>query len=198
MVVDHWFRQVERVLEAMGITSDAMRIRLATLKLEGESQICWDWAKVSRDLETMTWGDFRELFMSKFFSASARHVKAQEFHVLRQGGRMVLKYVVKFTELARFGDDYVATDMAKVRKFEDGLKLSIRGKIAGFLIQDMNSMVTTAMAIEREIEDAHSIQDVGTGGKRKESQTSFRSGKKSKASSSRGFQGQGRGYQSQG
>ena len=30
MVVDHWFRQVERVLEAMEITSDAMMIRLAT------------------------------------------------------------------------------------------------------------------------------------------------------------------------
>ena len=27
--------------------------------------------------------------------------------------------------------------MAKVRKFEDGLKLSIRGKIMGLLIQDM-------------------------------------------------------------
>ena len=39
MVADHLFPQVERVLEAMGITSDATRIRLATFKLEGESQI---------------------------------------------------------------------------------------------------------------------------------------------------------------
>ena len=37
----------------------------------------------------------------------------------------MLEYVAKFTKLALFGDDYVATDMAKVRKFEDGLKLSI-------------------------------------------------------------------------
>ena len=43
----------------------------------------------------------------------------------------VLEYVAKFTELSRFGDDYVAIDMAKVRKFENGLKLSIQGKIAG-------------------------------------------------------------------
>ena len=46
----------------------------------------------------------------------------------------MLEYIAKFTELARFRDDYVATDMAKVWKFEDGLKLSIRGKIAGFLL----------------------------------------------------------------
>ena len=173
----------------MGITSDATRIKLATFKLEGESQIWWDWAKVSRGLDTMTWGEFRELFMSKFFPASTRHVKAQEFLELRQGDRTVLEYVAQFTELARFGDDYVATDLAKVRRFEDGLKLSIQGKIAGFLIQNMDSMVTTAMAIEREIEDAQSIRDAGTGGKRKESQTSSRSGKKPKASSSQGFQG---------
>ena len=42
MVVDHWFRQVERVLEAMKITSDTTRIRLAAFKLEGESQVWWD------------------------------------------------------------------------------------------------------------------------------------------------------------
>ena len=37
----------------------------------------------------------------------------------------MMEYVAKFTELSRFADDYVATDMAKVRKFENGLKLSI-------------------------------------------------------------------------
>ena len=45
----------------------------------------------------------------------------------------MLENVAKFTELACFRDDYVATNMTKVRKFEDGLKLSIRGKIVGFL-----------------------------------------------------------------
>ena len=48
-------------------------------------------------------------------------------------------------------------------------------------------MVITAMATEREIEDAQSIRDAGTSGKRKESQTSSSSGKKLKASSSPGF-----------
>ena len=107
--------------------------------------------------------------MSKFFPASVRRAKAREFLELKQGGMTVLQYVARFTELARFGDDYVATNMAKVRKFEDGLNLSIRGKIAGFLIQNMESMVRTAIAIEREIEDARSIWDAGTSGKRKES-----------------------------
>ena len=69
----------------------------------------------------------------------------------------MLKYVAKFTKLARFVDDYVATDMDKVRKFEDGLKLSIRGKIVGLLMQDMDLMVKAAMAIEREVDNAQNI-----------------------------------------
>ena len=145
-------------MEGMEITSDATRIRLATFRLEGESRIWWDWVRVSRDPETMTWGEFRELFMGKFFSASTRHAKAREFLELKQGNMTMLKYIAKFIELACFGDDYVAIDMAKVRKFEDDLKLSIQGKMIGFLLQDMDSMGRMAMAIEREIEDARSIR----------------------------------------
>ena len=42
MVADHWFRQIGKVLEAIDITSDAAKIRLATFQLEGESQVWWD------------------------------------------------------------------------------------------------------------------------------------------------------------
>ena len=44
----------------------------------------------------------------------------------------------------------------------------------------MNSMVRMTMAIEREIEDARSIQVEGTSEKRKEDQPSSSSGKRQK------------------
>ena len=72
--------------------------------------------------------------------------------------------MARFTELACFSDDYVA----KVRRFENGLKLSIRGRIVGLRLQDMDSMVGTALTIEREIEDAWSTRDAGVSSKRKE------------------------------
>ena len=103
----------------------------------------------------------------------------------------MMDYVARFTKLACFFDDYVATDMAKVGRFENRLKLSIRGRIIGLRLQDMDSMVGTALTIEREIEDARSTRDVGVSSKRKESQSSSSSGKKQWASSSRGFQGRG-------
>ena len=135
--------------------------------------------------------------MGKFFPASSRHAKSREFLELKQGTMTVLEYVAKFTELARFGEDYVASDMAKLKNFEDGLKLSIRGKIMGLLLQDMDSMVTTALAIKREIDDARSIRDTGAGDKQKEGKPSSSSGKKQRTYVPRGFLGQGRGFQVQ-
>ena len=64
----------------------------------------------------------------------------------------MMDYVARFTELVRFAKDYVATDMAKVKRFENRLKFSIRGRIVGLRLQDMDSMVGTALTIEREIE----------------------------------------------
>ena len=80
----------------------------------------------------------------------------------------VMEYVARFSELARFANDYVAMDMAKVRRLENGLKLSIRGRIVGLRLQDMDSMVGTALTIEREIEDARSTWDAGVCSKRED------------------------------
>ena len=41
MVADHWFMQIKNVLEAMEITSDTTRIRLAAFQLEGEARVWW-------------------------------------------------------------------------------------------------------------------------------------------------------------
>ena len=169
MVADHWFMQIENVLEVMEITSDKTKIRLAAFQVEGEAQVWWRWAKTSRDLEVMTWAEFQELFMGKYFLETARHAKAQEFLELKQGTTAMMDYEAIFTELARFADDYVATDLAKVRRFENGLKLSIRTRIVGLRSQDMDSMVGKDLNIEREIEDAWSTREVSVSSKRKDS-----------------------------
>ena len=129
--------------------------------------------------------------MGKYFPETARHAKAQEFLELNQGAMTVMDYVAIFTELARFADDYVATDLAKVRRFKNGLKLSIRAGIVGLRLQDMDSMVGTTLTIEGEIEDARSTRDASVSSKRKDSQFSSSSGKRQRGSSSRGSQSRG-------
>ena len=67
--------------------------------------------------------------------------------------------------------------------FENGLKLSIRGRIVGFRLWDMDSMVGTTLTIEREIEDTWNTRDTGVGNKR-EDRLSSSSGKRQKTSAS--------------
>ena len=63
------------------------------------------------------------------------------------------------------------------RRFENGLKLSLRGRIIGLRLRDMDSMVGMTLTIEREIEDVRSTRDAGVGSKR-EDQPSSSSGKR--------------------
>ena len=80
-------------------------------------------------------------------------------------------------------------------RHENGLKLSIRDRIVGLRLRDMDSMVGAALTIEREIEDARSTHDVSVGSKR-EDQPSSSSGKRQKTSASHEFQNQGQDWAS--
>ena len=86
MVANHWFMQIENVLEAMEITSDTTRIRLAAFQLEGEARAWWRWARTSRDLEVMTWAEFQELFMGKYFPETARQCQGSGVPRAEAGG----------------------------------------------------------------------------------------------------------------
>ena len=68
-------------------------------------------------------------------------------------------------------------------RYENGLKLSIQDRIVGLRLRDMDSMVGTALTIEREIEDTWNTRDTGVGSKR-EDQLSPSSGKRQKTSTS--------------
>ena len=68
------------------------------------------------------------------------------------------------------------------RRFKNGLKLSIQDRIVELRLRDTDSMVGTALTIEREIENAQSTRDTGVGNKRESASPS--SGKKQRTSAS--------------
>ena len=54
------------------------------------------------------------------------------------------------------------------RRHENGLKLSIRDRIVGLRLRDMDYMVGTVLTIEREVEDTWNTRDTGVGSKRED------------------------------
>ena len=73
------------------------------------------------------------------------------------------------------------------RRFENGPKFSIRDRIVGLRLRDTDSMVRTALTIEREIENTWNTRDTSVGNKR-EDQLSPSSEKRQKTSASHWFQ----------
>ena len=69
------------------------------------------------------------------------------------------------------------------KRFGNGQKLSIRERIIGFHLWDMDSMIGAVLTIEREIEDTWNTRDTGVGSKRKDHLSSS-SGKRQKTSAS--------------
>ena len=63
------------------------------------------------------------------------------------------------------------------------MKLSIRDRIVGLRLRDMDTMVGTVLTIEREIKDTWNTRDTGVGNKR-EDKLSCSSGKRQKTSAS--------------
>ena len=54
------------------------------------------------------------------------------------------------------------------RIFENGLTLSIRGRIVRLRLRDRDSMVGMALTIEREIEDTRNTRNTGVCSKRED------------------------------
>ncbi|TYK30729.1 gag-protease polyprotein [Cucumis melo var. makuwa] len=84
------------------------------------------------DVGQITWEQFKESFYEKFFSASLRDAKRQEFLNLKQGDRTVEQYDMEFDMLSHFVPKMIATEAARADKFVRGLRLDIQGLVRAF------------------------------------------------------------------
>ncbi|KAA0066527.1 ty3-gypsy retrotransposon protein [Cucumis melo var. makuwa] len=84
------------------------------------------------DVGQITWQQFNESFYVKFFSASLKDVKRQEFLNLEQGDMTVEQYDAEFNMLSRFALEMIATEVARADKFVRGLRLDIQGLVRVF------------------------------------------------------------------
>ncbi|XP_028078921.1 uncharacterized protein LOC114280745 [Camellia sinensis] len=128
-VVENWLRQIEKMLDTMSITEAADRIALAVFELDDEANHWWELIKNTRGVASLSWNQFRKLFLNKYFPNMVRRERVKEFQNLEQENITVTQYAAKFEELARYAIRYVTNDEKKARMFEWGLDLTIRGRV---------------------------------------------------------------------
>ncbi|KAH7865833.1 hypothetical protein Vadar_011827 [Vaccinium darrowii] len=108
---------------AAGEESGAMmtRVAFAVSQLE-EDAVQW-WRLIDR---TLTWQEFRHLFMDKYFLLIFRHALEHDFLQLTQRGITVIEYEAEFSELARYALELVPDEETRIRRFLRGLKITLQ------------------------------------------------------------------------
>ena len=100
----------------------------------------------------ITWKEFKEVFLEKYFPHSVCIQKEIEFLQLWQGEMTVSEYVVKFESLARFSHylkDNPQNDW-KTIKFEEGLKLELQSSINILELRDYPTLVNKCRITEQK------------------------------------------------
>ncbi|KAA0040400.1 ty3-gypsy retrotransposon protein [Cucumis melo var. makuwa] len=128
-----WLSSLETIFRYMKCPED-QKVQCVVFMLTDRGTAWWETTErmLGGDVGKITWQQFKESFYAKFFSASLRDAKRQEFLNLEQGDMTVEQYDAEFDMLSRFAPDMIATKAAISDKFVRGLRLYIQGLVRAF------------------------------------------------------------------
>ncbi|KAL0549074.1 hypothetical protein IC582_013554 [Cucumis melo] len=128
-----WLSSLETIFRYMKCPEN-QKVQCAVFMLTDRGTAWWETTErmLGGDVSQITWQQFKESFYAKFFSASLRDAKRQEFLNLEQGDMTVEQYDAEFDMLSRFTPEMIATEAARADKFVTGLRLDIQGLVRAF------------------------------------------------------------------
>ncbi|KAL4010633.1 hypothetical protein IC575_030136 [Cucumis melo] len=109
-----WLSSLETIFRYMKCPED-QKVQCAVFMLTDRGTAWWETTErmLGGDVSQITWQEFKESFYAKFFSASLRDAKRQEFLNLEQGDLTVEQYDAEFDMLSRFAPEMIATEAAE-------------------------------------------------------------------------------------
>ena len=79
--VESWLKKVTKIFDAMQV-ADERRLTLVPYILEDEASFWWDMVTHTEDVDQMSWDDFNELFLAKYFPEVEHEAQREEFERL--------------------------------------------------------------------------------------------------------------------
>ena len=108
-------------------------------------------------METLTWEEFKKLFLRKHFPEGVRDAKLEEFLSLDQKEKSVMAYEAKFAELSHFALALIEDEAMKTKRFIKGLRPYIRSKLVLLSLRFYSEAVDRAILVEEEMKDTKRI-----------------------------------------
>ncbi|XP_048226844.1 uncharacterized protein LOC125369163 [Ricinus communis] len=132
IVAEEWLKSVKGVFTQFNTQpTTQMKVRYATSLFLKDARNWWETVPGSQTQPlTMTWEEFLKEFKMKYMPPIYQERKKLEFLELKQNEMSVADYELQFTRLSRYAPEEVATDELKRNRFERGLRLEIREKLA--------------------------------------------------------------------
>ncbi|XP_022897718.1 uncharacterized protein LOC111411415 [Olea europaea var. sylvestris] len=169
--IEEWIRGLERILRHIACT-DAQKVLCAEFMFVGAASHWWESVLRTRTEEQqrdLTWEQFKDEVMAKYFPQALRDFKESEFLQLRQGKLSLIDYERQFEQLSRYAPHLVDTEVKKIRRFENGLRPEIGMIIKSHRFTSYREMLERAHTIsyQRNRFEQYSQQGKESWGKRK-------------------------------
>ena len=129
--------------------SDEEKIDCVQGLLKEQARRWWDNVVRERQPEEITWTLFLDLFERKYISERFRDEQKKLFLSLRQNRMTVAEYEFQFTKLERYAHDIIDSEMARCKRFEDGLNDEIRVHLIAQRIRVFTDLVDAAAGVEK-------------------------------------------------
>ncbi|KAM1175927.1 hypothetical protein PS2_028049 [Malus domestica] len=146
-----WLERIKQCFDVSDVPED-LKVGFATYCLIGAAHYWWEFVKRIRDVKSVTWAEFEELFLNMYFPETIRNAKNEEFIGLTQGNMTVAQYESKFLQLSQLAPRLVSTDEQRAAKFLMGLRPSIGAKVAVIQHDTYLKVRTAALLVERSFE----------------------------------------------
>ena len=98
----------------------------------------------------MRWSKFQSLFLDQYFPEVVRDQLKEEFLQCKQLTQTTAEYEVRLTSLSRFAGDIVKSEREKCRRFEKGLKTSIKPLVVALYHKKYKKVVNAARRLEAD------------------------------------------------
>ncbi|XP_021837979.1 uncharacterized protein [Spinacia oleracea] len=138
--LENWLREFDKLFDAINCPED-LKINNGVYYLREEADLWWSQRK--KDLMAkpdFDWKTMKEALRVKFYPPYLKKQKCLEFTNLRMGTMTVNEYYTKFIELMRFAPEIVPTEAIKAQRFEQGLTLTLQGKLGGVNFESLDDV----------------------------------------------------------
>ncbi|KAK8954132.1 hypothetical protein KSP39_PZI001653 [Platanthera zijinensis] len=158
---EDWISRIETILEVM-LCPDERKVGLVTFLLEGEAKRWWLNVRgrlAGRGQASIPWATFIQAFTNWFVPESEKKLLHDKFLRLVQGSRSVLEYETEFANLAFYAEAFVPNEKERCRRFQEGLRDTIRSILIPMEITDYGALVQKARLMEIDAEKTQRRRD---------------------------------------